>query len=116
MCGTNRDAKDSRPRFFRTPKKTGDPLGIQAHLVYIRTNPGRRETGEFIDKLGAEGWGWGEGARSEAWEKRRFEKVGFPLSALKPGGCWFSRGVYQQTLSDGAGGAVGLPGGINNRC
>ena len=31
------------------------------------------------------------------------------------GGCWFTRGVYQQTFADGAGGAVGKPGGINNK-
>ena len=29
-------------------------------------------------------------------------------------GCWFTRGVYQQTVVDGAGGVVGKPGGINN--
>ena len=31
------------------------------------------------------------------------------------GGCWFTRGVYQQTFVDGAGGAVGKPGGITNK-
>lgn len=47
-----------------TPKNFWHPLGFWPSIVYNRTNTGRRETGEFLDKLIAEVCGrWGVGAR-----------------------------------------------------
>ena len=48
----------------RGTKTFRHPLGFRASIVYNRTISGRRNTGEFFDKLVAEVCGgWGDGAR-----------------------------------------------------
>ena len=61
---------------FLDTKTSGDPLGFRPSVVYNRTNTGRRETGEFFDKLAAEVWGGrGRGyARREGMGKAEVEK------------------------------------------